>query len=175
MELKELLTDVNALAGWPGLKGQFITFKRRRNRPITQVSLQSLISMGTQATENQLELNENIISAVTSVWTGAALLHNEHGPGHILQVGDTSGWEETQEGRASLNPGKIMPVLGGLDLQACLILFCFKLGQHLYNSRLPSGGCLELRALPDPHHNQFRLSGIELGNTSLLNVAHLYT
>lgn len=92
MELKELLTDVNALAGWPGLKGQFITFKRRRNRPITQVSLQSLISVGTQGTENQLELNENIISAVTSVWTGAALLHNEHGPGtscrsEIIQVG----------------------------------------------------------------------------------------
>lgn len=32
MELKELLTDVNALVRGPGLKGQFVTFKRRRKR-----------------------------------------------------------------------------------------------------------------------------------------------
>lgn len=112
MEVKELLTDINALVRRPGLKGQLITFKRRRNRHILQVSLHSLIC---HIAENQLWFNENIIFAVNSIWTGAALLHNKHGSAHILHFWDNSRWEETQEGRASANLGGIMPVLEGLD------------------------------------------------------------
>lgn len=63
---------------------------------------------------------------------------------------------EMQEAKETINPNEVMSAVEGRDLQARMIRFHFKLR---YNPRLPSGGYLELRALPNPRPNRFIPSG----------------